>query len=214
MKITLLLVDDHAVFRESLRRTLQAEPDMEVIGQANDATTGVAMWTRLRPDVTVMDLMMHGSDGIEAVRQIREQAPGARILLLTSSEEHQDAIHALSAGAAGYVTKASPLDELLAAIRSVHAGGRPVSAALARRIESAGQDGLCSERELELLGLLRDGLSYREIGRLLGVTERTTRAYVATLKEKLGTATLAQTVARAFERGILRRPPGAGPWGG
>jgi DNA-binding NarL/FixJ family response regulator len=210
--IRLLIVDDHPVFREGLAHTLADELEFRVVAQAGDGEAALAAWQQHRPDVTLMDVSMFGVDGIEAVRRLVAAAPTARVLMLTSSEEQADVLAALEAGAAGYITKTVRFDELLAAIREVHAGGRPLGEGVARRLASADKGGPLSPRELDVLGHLRDGLSYQEIGRKLTISERTARAHVAAIKEKLGAATAAQCVARGFERGLLRNDPrGLGP---
>ena len=205
--ISLLIVDDHPVFREGLAHTLADETEFRVVAQAGDGAAAVAAWRRHRPDVTLMDVSMFGGDGIEAVRQIVKAEAAARVLMLSSSEEEADVLAALEAGAAGYITKTVRFEELLAAIREVHAGGRPLGEALARRLAAAEPGGPLSPREFEVLSLLREGLSYQEIGHRLSISERTARAHVAAIKEKLGAATAAQCVARGFERGLLRGSP-------
>jgi DNA-binding NarL/FixJ family response regulator len=202
--IRLLIVDDHPLFREGLLHALAAERAFKVIGQAEDGATAIHLWKTLRPDVTLMDVSMYGQGGIETTRRILTVDPTARVLMLTSSEEQHDAIEALEAGAAGYVSKTVRFDELLAAIREVHAGGRPIGEAVARRLAAAHRGGPLSPRELEVLALLRDGLSYQEVGRALDMAERTARAHVAAIKEKLAAATAAQCVARGYELGLLR----------
>jgi DNA-binding NarL/FixJ family response regulator len=212
--IRLLLVDDHPIFREGLAHTLADEPDFTVVAQANDGESALASWQRHRPDVTLMDVSMFGIDGIETLRRLLRVAPAARVLILTSSEDQADALAALEAGAAGYITKTVRFDELLAAIREVHAGGRPIGEAMARRIalakrtqhvaQTGHKDGLLSPREFEVLCLLRDGLSLHEIGARLAITERTARAHVTAIKVKLDAANTAQCVARGFELGLLR----------
>lgn len=206
--IRLLIVDDHPVFREGLAHTLAEEAEFRVVAQAGDGAAAIAAWQKHRPDVTLMDVSMFGVDGIEAVRRLVAAAPAARILMLTSSEEQADVMAALDAGAAGYITKTVRFDELLTAIREVHAGGRPLGEDVARRLAAAEQGGTLSPREFEVLCQLRDGLSYQEIGRKLSISERTARAHVAAIKEKLGAATAAQCVARGFQRGLLRNGPG------
>lgn len=203
-RIRLLIVDDHPVFREGLAHTLADEAEFQVVAQAGDGEAAIAAWQRHKPDVTLMDVSMFGVDGIEAVRRLVKAAPAARILMLTSSEEQADVMAALEAGAAGYITKTVRFDELLAAIREVHAGGRPLGETVARRLAAAEKGGPLSAREFDVLVHLRDGLSYQEIGRKLSISERTARAHVAAIKEKLGAATAAQCVARGFERGLLR----------
>jgi len=210
--IRLLIVDDHPVFREGLAHTLADEPEFRVVAQAGDGEAALAAWHQHRPDVTLMDVSMFGVDGIETVQRLVAAAPAARVLMLTSSEEQADVLAALEAGAAGYITKTVRFDELLAAIREVHAGGRPLGETVARRLAAAEKGGPLSHREFDVLCHLRDGLSYQEIGRKLTISERTARAHVAAIKEKLGAATAAQCVARGFERGLLRNGPrGLGP---
>lgn len=202
--IRLLIVDDHPLFREGLLHSLSAASEFKVVGEADDGKTALALWKTLRPDVTLMDVSMYGQGGIETTRRILAVEPTARVLMLTSSEEQQDAIEALEAGAAGYISKTVRFDELLSAIREVHAGRRPIGEAVARRLAAADRGGPLSPRELEVLELLRDGLSYQEVGRSLAMAERTARAHVAAIKEKLAAATAAQCVARGYELGLLR----------
>ena len=127
--------------------------------------------------------------------------------MLTSSEEQHDVIEALSAGAAGYITKSVGFADLLGAIREVHAGGRPVGEMLARRLAATEQGGAVSPREFEVLLLLRDGCSHDEISARLSIAERTVRAHVAAIKEKLSASSAAQCVARGYELGLFRGGP-------
>lgn len=205
--IRLLIVDDHPVFREALAHALAAAPDFTVVAQANSGSEAVRLWKAHRPDVTLMDVSMEGIDGVAAVEGIRGQAPDARVLMLTSSNAAEDAGAALAAGAAGYITKSVGFVELMDAIREVHAGGRPVAPTLAKRLETRKKSPL-SPREMEVLELLRDGLSQDQIHRRLAIADRTVRVHVAAIKEKLGAASTAHCVTRAFELGILG--PGMG----
>ncbi|MFM8378319.1 MAG: response regulator [Planctomycetia bacterium] len=205
--IRLMLVDDHPVMRAGLANLLSLEKDFRVVAQADDGESALTLWQRHRPDVCLLDVSMHGIDGIETMRRLRAIAPDVRVLMLTSSEAPEDMAQSLKAGAAGYVTKNVRHSELVAAIREVHAGGRPLGETVARRLAAAEKGGPLSPRELDVLVHLRDGLSYQEIGRRLTISERTARAHVAAIKEKLGAATAAQCVARGFERGLLRNTP-------
>jgi two-component system NarL family response regulator len=204
--IRLVLVDDHPVFLEGLAEALARQRDLTVVGQGTDGAEALALWEEHRPDVLLLDLAMSGLHGLAALAQIRRRYPDARVLVLTSSDDGDDAVAALDGGAAGYVTKAARYDELVAAIREVHAGGRPIGEAVARRLAAREPAGPLTPREMEVLELLREGLTYAEIGGRLGITQRTARAHVVAVKEKLAAANNAQAVARGFERGLLRPP--------
>jgi DNA-binding NarL/FixJ family response regulator len=145
-----------------------------------------------------------GIDGIETLRRLKEAFPEARVLMLSSSEAQEDIRHALKAGAAGYVTKTVRRAELVAAIRSVHAGNGAVSGTASQRLAADAERGELSRREVEVLGLVRQGFTNDEIGKLLGISERTARAHVAAIMEKLDASDRAAAVARGFENGILK----------
>jgi DNA-binding NarL/FixJ family response regulator len=204
--IRLVLVDDHPVFLEGLAQALTRQPDLAVVGQGSDAADALALWEKHRPDVLLLDLAMSGLHGLDALARIRQRHPQARVLMLTSSDDGDDAVAALDAGAAGYITKAARYDELVAAIHEVHAGGRPIGEAVARRLAARDRGGPLTPREMEVLGHLREGLTYKEIGQRLGIAQRTARAHVVAVKEKLSAVNIAQAVARGFERGLLRSP--------
>jgi two-component system NarL family response regulator len=204
--IRLVLIDDHPVFLEGLAQALARQRDLAVVGQGTDGGEALALWEEHRPDVLLLDLAMSGLHGLDALARIRQRHPEARVLVLTSSDDGADAVAALDGGAAGYVTKAARYDELVDAIREVHAGGRPIGAAVAQRLAARERGGPLTAREMEVLELLREGLTYAEIGQRLGVAQRTARAHVAAVKEKLAAANNAQAVARGFERGLLRPP--------
>ncbi len=201
--IRLIIVDDHPVFRESLAHAIGAAAGFEVMAQANDGAAAVGLWQRHRPDVTLMDVRLVDVDGVAAVRRILATAPAARVLMLSSSEDDRDAFEALEAGAAGYITKSVGFLELLEAIREVHAGGQPIGEEVARRLAAREKGGPLSPREAEVLLLLRDGLSEKEICRRLAIADRTVRAHVAAIKEKLDASSTAHCVTRGFEMGLL-----------
>ena len=201
--ITLLIVDDHHLFRDGLVHAFSEEPGMKVVAQCSDGIAALDLWAKHRPDVTLMDVSMPRIDGVETTRRLVVRHPGARVLMLTSSEEEQDAVDSMEAGAAGYVMKTVAFDDLLVAIREVRDGGRPMGEAIARRLANRTPQGPISAREVNVLKGLRDGLSTQDIARRLFISERTARATVAAVKEKLGAATIGQAVARGYERGIL-----------
>lgn len=206
--IRLLLVDDHPVMRAGLANLLNSEPGFSVVGQANDGERGVTLWDELKPDVCLLDITMHGIDGIETLRRIRELSPDARVLMLTSSEAPEDVAQAMKAGACGYITKNIEHEELVAAIREAHAGGRPIGSDIqALQTAHPPGDALLSPREIEVLGLMREGFTNNDIGRLLGISTRTAKAHVAAVIEKLQVIDRTQAVARAFDLGLLRAAP-------
>lgn len=202
--LTLLVVDDHPVFLDVLTQALKAEPDVKIVATACDATAAVAAWRLHRPAVTLIDLRSLAVDGIRTLRQIRSLDTAARVLVITAVDQRHDMAAALEAGAAGCITKAMRYEDLLAAIRKVHAQGRlsGSAAATAHPDGEAGRD--LTSRELEVLLLLREGLSQDQISRRLAIADRTVRVHILALKEKLAAASTVQCVAKAYELGILR----------
>ncbi len=202
--IRLMLVDDHAILRAGLVNLLNGEPGLQVVAVADDGESALKLWQEHRPDITLLDISLGGMDGIETVRRLRADAPGARVLMLTSSEAEEDVRHALEAGASGYVTKNIRRADLVDAIRECHAGGRPIGEHVARLLAAGSEHGAISRREMEVLGLVRQGFTNAEVGRLLGISERTAKAHVAALLVKLQASDRAEAVARGFERGLLK----------
>ncbi|RST24161.1 DNA-binding response regulator, partial [Streptomyces sp. WAC04770] len=193
--IRVLLVDDHQVVRRGLRTFLEIQEDIEVVGEASDGAEGVARTEELRPDVVLMDIKMPGTDGIEALRRLRELENPAKILIVTSFTEQRTVVPALRAGASGYVYKDVDPDALAGAIRSVHAGHvllQPeVAGALLAQDDAGGGTGRGStltEREREVLGLIADGRSNREIARALVLSEKTVKTHVSNILMKLDLA--------------------------
>lgn len=202
--IRLVLVDDHAVLRTGLANVLNFDGGLRVVAEADDGEAAIKAWRELQPDVMLLDVSMPGIDGIETLQRLRREFPAARVLMLTSSEAPEDVRHALAAGACGYVTKTVRRAELVAAIREVHAGRAVLGRAVAEHIAAADESGSISRRELEVLGLVRQGFTNAEIGRLLVISERTAKAHVGALLRKLQAADRAEAVARGFERGLLK----------
>lgn len=201
--IRLLVVDDHPVFLEGLAETLGRQPDLQVVATSTRGEEVVPLWGRFRPDLVLLDLAMAGVNGLTVLKRLRSSHPDARVLMLTSSEDQDDALAALDAGANGYVTKRSGYMELVGAIREAHGGGRPIGEAVALRIAARERSGPLSRRELEVLSMVSEGLAYDDIGIRLGITERTVRAHMVSVKEKLGAANTTHAVAICFTKGLL-----------
>jgi len=199
-----MLVDDHAVLRAGLANLLNSEIGLNVVAETDDGETALLLWRQHRPDVTLLDISLTGRDGIETLCLLRAEFPDARVLMLTSSEAYEDIRHSLKAGACGYVTKNVRRPELVEAIREVHAGGQAIGEHVARLLASESPLRTLSRREVEVLGLVRQGYTNAEVGDLLGVSERTAKAHVAALLVKLEAADRTEAVARGFERGLLK----------
>ncbi|MER6308055.1 response regulator [Streptomyces sp. NPDC001739] len=207
--IHVLLVDDHQVVRRGLRTFLEVQDDIEVVGEAADGAGGIAAAEQLRPDVVLMDIKMPGMDGIEALRKLRELDNPARVLVVTSFTEQRTVVPALRAGAAGYVYKDIDPEALAAAIRSVHAGHvllQPeVAGALLSQEDGNGGQGRgtsLTDRESEVLGLIADGRSNREIARALVLSEKTVKTHVSNILMKLDLADRTQAALWAVRHGI------------
>ena len=202
--IRLLIVDDHSMVRMGLVTILGVEKDLKIVAEAEDAEQAVIKFRQHQPDVTLMDSRMPGGNGVEALQRIRQEFPEARIVMLTTFDLEEMVFGALEAGAAGYLLKSVERTELVAAIRRVHAGERCFPEALMRRMGDQGSHKRLSPREFETLELVRRGLSNRDIGTALGVTENTAKAHVKAILLKLGVADRAEAVAAGFERGLLQ----------
>lgn len=206
--IRVLLVDDHQVVRRGLRTFLEVQDDIEVVGEAADGDEGVARTAELRPDVVLMDVKMPGTDGIEALRKLRENGSPARVLVVTSFTEQRTVVPALRAGAAGYVYKDVDPEALAGAIRSVHAGHVLLQPEVAGALLSedtgggSGRGPALTEREREVLGLIADGRSNREIARALVLSEKTVKTHVSNILMKLDLADRTQAALWAVRHGV------------
>lgn len=209
--IRILIADDHAVVREGLRLLISSEPGMEVIGQAADGVEAVQMAQKLTPDVILLDLVMPNKDGIQAITEIKHQNPEARILVLTSFAEDDKVFPAIKAGALGYLLKDSSPQELLQAIRDTRQGESSLHPAIARKLikeinrpaaDLPPAEKSLTEREVEVLKLVAQGLSNQEIADRLIISERTVRTHVGNILDKLHLANRTQAALYAFREGL------------
>jgi DNA-binding NarL/FixJ family response regulator len=202
--IRILSVEDHPVFRQGLAAIVSAERDMRLVGQASNAVDAVAEFRRHRPDITLMDVRLPGTDGTDTLIAIRGEFPQARIIMLTTSDGDGDIQRAMRAGASGYILKSMHMDELLSVIRSVHAGRRHVSPEVAARLaEHMGDDDL-TVRELEVLRLIRDGHRNKQIADQLAISENTVNFHIKNLMDKLRANDRTHAVTIALRRGLLQ----------
>jgi two-component system NarL family response regulator len=200
--IRIMVVDDHPIVREGFGGMIGTEPDMTVVAEARGGQEAVELFRRHHPDVTLMDLRMPGLSGVEAIRAIRRESPQSRIIVLTTYDGDEDIYRALEAGAQAYLLKDMPCEEILSAIRAVHAGQRRIPAAVGTRLAErmAGMD--LSGREREVLELLVKGKSNREIATGLAITEPTVKGHVTNILGKLGVSDRTQAVIAAIKRGL------------
>jgi len=205
--IRLLIADDHPVVRDGLRGMLASQPDFRVVGEAADGADAVKLAAELTPDVILMDLRMPILDGVTAIRQIRSRQSSVRVLVLTTYDTDADILPAIEAGATGYLLKDTPREELFRAIRATAAGESILAPAVAARLMGkmrAPAEEKLSARELEVLRLVADGASNRDIARALHISEATVKSHLLHIFGKLGVADRTAAVTVALQRGVLR----------
>ena len=202
-KIRVLCVDDHPIVREGLASILALQTDMEMIGAAGSGAEALEFFRKVQPDITLVDLRLPDMSGHELTRQLLAQSSNARVIVLTSFEGDADIERALAAGARGYVVKGMVREELLAAIRAVHAGKKHVHGPVAEKLaEHLGSEKL-SERELQVLREMAAGRRNKEIGAELSIAEDTVKMHVKNILEKLQVSDRTEAVTVALRRGIL-----------
>jgi two-component system, NarL family, invasion response regulator UvrY len=211
-RVSVLLVDDHAVVREGYRRLLESHGDILVVGEAADASSAHTLLCELDPQIVVMDITLPGMSGIAAMRRMLEHKPETRVLIFSMHEEAIFARRALQAGAFGYVTKASAPNVLVEAVHTIAGGKKYLSASVAQDLalraatgDEAVMDGL-SSREFEVLRLLVQGRSIRDIAQFMGLNPKTVANHQSAIKQKLGADTAIQLFRKANELGLPYPP--------
>jgi len=212
-KIRLLIVDDHTLFRESLRSHLSANENFEIVGEAGDGVEAVNKTAQLRPDVVLMDFAMPNLNGLQATRQIKKRNPSVKILILTMYETGPQIYEILRAGASGYIVKKAPTQELISAIEAVSQGEAFLCPSVTKKVldeyleqakeRAKGSQEELTERELEVLGLITEGKTNKEIADLLSISVHTVQTHRLNLMKKLDVHDSTQLVRYAIRKGLI-----------
>jgi DNA-binding NarL/FixJ family response regulator len=212
--ITVLIVDDHPVFRRGLVTVLGGYSDIKVIGEAVDGAEAITRATELQPSLVIMDMQIPQGNGIETIATLQKVAPNSKVLILTVAEKNGDVFEAMQAGARGYLLKSVGIEELASAIKVVSLGDVIISQAIASKLidflrpideqAEANEMQTLSFRELEVLKLVAAGESNREVADKLSICEATVKAHLRNIMDKLQVKNRAQAVARAFNNGVLK----------
>lgn len=201
--IKIMIVDDHPVVREGLSRIIVSESGMEVIAEAGTGAEALTQYRKLRPDIVLLDMRMPEMTGLQTIEAIRKEFSNARIIVLSTYDLEEDIYQSLQAGARGYILKDSPRNELLASIRRVHAGERVIPPNIATRLAERIGGNELTAREFEVLKLIVNGRSNKQIGDDLGISEGTVKSHVNNILDKLDVTDRTQAVSVALKRGIV-----------
>jgi DNA-binding NarL/FixJ family response regulator len=204
LRIRVLIADDHSVVREGLVSLISHKADMTVVGEAANGREAVELWKEHRPDVTLLDLRMPELDGVGTIKEIRASDEKARIVVLTTFDGDEDIYRAIQAGAKGYLLKDAPREALMDCIRRVHAGETCVPVYLAAKLAERVSGKTVSEREIDVLKLLAQGRSNKEIGSALFISEGTVKSHVKGIFAKLNVISRTEAVANATRRGLIQ----------
>jgi DNA-binding NarL/FixJ family response regulator len=203
-RIRVLSVDDHPLLSEGIAAIISAQADMELVGQATDARSGIEMYRQQHPDVTLLDVRLPDMNGIDVLMTLRAEFINARIIMLSTFQGDVEIQRALEAGARGFLLKSMPNRELVAAIRQVHSGKKCVPPQVAAHLaEYLSEDNLTA-REIEVLGLIAAGNGNRDVADNLSITEDTVKGHVRHIMEKLGAQDRTEAVVIAVRRGIIQ----------
>ena len=202
--IRVALIDDHKVVRIGLKYVLTMDAELELVGEASDASDVIGFIDKTKPDVLLLDVLMPGKTGIEALAEIKAKRPGVKVVMLTTSDAEEDVYSAINGGALGYVMKDKDPDDIVKAIRLAHAGKaylpRNVQDIYEMRRSSAG----LTQREIEIVSYVAKGFSNKEISGLLGIAPNTAKMHLSNIFEKLGACDRASAVSTAIARGLIR----------
>lgn len=204
--IRVIIVDDHPVVRFGLAAIIRLQPDMVVVGEAGSGEEACSLCAKQPADVVLMDLRLPGLSGVEAIRTIRQSHPKLRVIVLTTYEGDEDIHRALEAGAQAYLLKAMPHHALANAIRTVHSGRRYIPASISKSLSERPLGPELSARELQVLELIVKGLSNKEIGEALGISEATVKWHVNIILSRLNVSDRTQAAVTALQRGIVHLP--------
>ena len=211
-KLTVLIADDHPLVREALHRALDVEEDMKVVAEASDGEEAVKLASELKPDIAVMDIVMPKLNGIDATRKIKEIAPDIAILILTAYDDDEYVLGLLDAGAAGYLLKSARGRDLAGAIRAIKSGesvlhpkiiAKLLKRAMIAPVEQHKASEILSERESEILGLVALGMSNKEIAEKLFLSERTIKAHLTNIFNKLNVASRSEAIVKGLQWGLV-----------
>jgi NarL family two-component system response regulator LiaR len=211
-ELTVLIADDHPLVREALHRALDVEEDMKVVAEATDGEEAVRLASELKPNVVVMDIVMPKVNGIEATKKIKEIAPDTAILILTAYDDDEYVLGLLDAGAAGYLLKSARGRDLVGAIRTIRAGesvlhpniiARLLKRATVTSVKETKGQGLLSEREAEVLRLVALGMSNKEVAEELFLSQRTVKAHLTSVFNKLNVASRSEAIVKGLQWGLV-----------
>lgn len=201
--IRILIVDDHPMIRSGLEATLAPEPDITVVATASNGREGIELYRQHQPDVMLTDLKMPELGGVDAIRTIRGEFPSAKIIVLSTYQGDEDIFRALDAGAVTYLLKDTPGLTLVDTIREVARGGRPIPPEIAQQLTSRMFQAKLTEREIEVLNLLAQGMRNKEIAASLGISDETAQGHVKNILAKLSVHDRTEAVAVAIRRGFV-----------
>jgi two-component system NarL family response regulator len=205
-RIRIMVVEDHAIVRQGLIALLSSAPDIEVVGWAADGASAIDLYDRYGPDITLVDLRLPRMGGVEAITAIRADHPNAHFIVLTTFDGDEDIYRAMQAGAKGYLLKGTDIEEVLATIRTVHAGKNRIPAAIAGKLAERISGQQLTTRELDTLERIVAGRSNKQIASDLNISEATVKSHVNSLLSKLGASDRTQAAIIAVQRGFVRLP--------